>query len=124
MPDLSVVIPVFQSRAVVGAMIDRTLATLDTIPGNHELVAVNDGSRPTRRSRDEDSRTRPDSASRESASAGLDGRRQPRSRPLLGGEDFGDGTEVGGSIRAVRAQDRRLARAAYQVPVEKRGFAD
>ena len=41
---LSVVIAVYNSEAVVGAMLDRTLAMLDRLPGGGEIVLVNDAS--------------------------------------------------------------------------------
>ena len=41
---LSVVIAVYNSEAVVGAMLDRTLAMLDSLEGGGEIVLVNDGS--------------------------------------------------------------------------------
>jgi len=41
---LSVVVPVYRSQAVVGDMIERTLAVLDSVPGGGELVLVNDAS--------------------------------------------------------------------------------
>lgn len=41
---ISVIVPVYRSEAVVGEMIERTLAVLDSLSGGGELVLVNDAS--------------------------------------------------------------------------------
>ena len=43
-PNITVAVPVFNEESVVPELLRRTLAVLDAIPGNHEIVLVDDGS--------------------------------------------------------------------------------
>jgi len=43
-PSVSIAIPIFNEESVVPELLRRTLAVLDKIPGEHEIVLVDDGS--------------------------------------------------------------------------------
>ena len=43
--DLSVVIPIYNEAANIGALYERLGRVLAGLPGRHELIFVNDGSR-------------------------------------------------------------------------------
>jgi len=44
-PGFSVVVPVYQSAAILPALVNRLAPVLDQLGGDHELILVNDGSR-------------------------------------------------------------------------------